>query len=63
MLERILNEGNEQQRGNGRLTVPLRLYIYFDLYVLVYTDAHQVDVVLDEIDFLAQRHMVQLTLV
>ena len=53
MLESILYEGDEYQRGNLRRAVGTNVETRFNSDVGRETDAHQGDVVLDEIHFLA----------
>ena len=53
MFESILYEGDEYQRGNLRRAVGTNIETRFNSDVGRETDAHQGDVVLDEIHFLA----------
>ncbi len=52
MFESILYEGDEYQRGNLRRAVGTNIETRFNSDVGRETDAHQGDVVLDEIHFL-----------
>ena len=63
MFEGILYEGDENERGYFRTTIGANIYLCLYSYVCGEADAHQFNVVADEIHLFAERDKILLIVV
>ena len=63
MFEGILYEGDENERGYFRTTIGANIYLCLYSYVCGEADAHQFNVVADEIHLFAKRDKILLIVV